>query len=544
MLRPKGEDPQSLGMITKVAEWFESNRQRIAHLVCCVLTPLFYVASFPPFEVNEGAFVFLVPFVAWLSFRPSFRSVFLTSLGMGWGAWLVMIFWLHHVTWAGMIGLAGIMGLHFALWASGTAWLMKRAAGEGMWRGIAPSLGAAALWVMVEHLRTHIFTGFPWLPLSASQVNEPIMLQSASIFGSWVVSFALVLLNFGIAAYLIRLVEYARTKKRGICPEFYLALSFIVAISFLLLRLSSGQQREKAFRAAVVQPNVPQNQKWDLAFERKIIEQLEWLTLPRKNAKLDAIFWPETVLPYPLNDDGVMEAWATRLATAVEAPIYAGAMGIEGEAGNREWYNSVFLVRPEYGLFPLYYSKQHLVPFGEYIPLRSFWPWMEKVVPINGDILPGQKTQLLPLDLENTSLRVGSLVCFEDVFPTLAREAVKEGASFLFVATNSAWYGKSSAAAQHKAHSVLRAIETRRPVLRVGNDGWTGWIDEYGSVKNSLEPWVQATTVFEVTRDRRWVGKETFYVRYGDWFVWTCWGLFGLAVWMAPRLVDKKTATF
>ncbi len=526
-------------MITKTAEWFEEKRQSIAHLLACLLTPLFYVSGFPPFEVNEAAFIFLVPFVVWLSFGPSLRAVFLTSLGIGWGSWIVLIYWLHHVTWAGMIGLAGIVGLHFALWACGTAWLSRRADGPGMWRGLPLSIGAAALWVMVEHLRTHIFTGFPWLPLSASQVNEPIMLQSASIFGSWVVSFALVLLNFGIGAYLLRLVAYARTKKRGICPEFYLALSFVVAITFLLLRLSSGQQREPAFRAAVIQPNVPQDQKWDLSFERKIIGQLERETLAMKALDPDAAFWPETVLPYPLNDDGPMEAWGTRLATGLGVPIFAGAMGVEGESDALDWYNSVFQVRPEYGLFPLYYSKQHLVPFGEYIPLRSLWPWMEKVVPINGDILPGKKSQLLPLNLEETALRVGSLVCFEDVFPSIARDSVKEGASLLFVATNSAWYGKSSAAAQHKAHSVLRAIETRRPVLRVGNDGWTGWIDEYGSVKGSLDPWERSATVFEISRDRRWVGKETFYVKHGDWFVWTCWCLFGFSLWAAPRLVDR-----
>ncbi len=542
VLRPEQGDVQCFGMITKVAEWFEENRRGIAHCLACLLTPFLYVASFPPYEVNEAAFVFLVPFVVWLSFGPSIRSVFLTSLGIGWGSWIVMIFWLHHVTWVGLFLLAGVMGLHFALWALGAAWISRRAAGEGMWRGVMPSVGAAALWVVVEHLRTHIFSGFPWLPLSASQVNEPIVLQSASIFGSWVVSFSLVLLNFGIGAYLLRLVEYARTKKRGVCPEFYLALSFMVAITFMLLRLSSGQQREPAFRAAVVQPNVPQDQKWDASFERKIISQLERETLAMKALQPDAAFWPETVLPYPLNDDGAMEAWSTRLATGLGAPIFAGAMGIEGESGALEWYNSVFLVRPEYGLFPLYYSKQHLVPFGEYIPLRSFWPWMDKVVPIDGDILAGKKSQLLPLDLEKTTLRVGTLVCFEDVFPSLARDAVKEGASILYVATNSAWYGRSSAAAQHRAHSILRAIETRRPVLRVGNDGWTGWIDEYGSVKNSLDPWEQSATVFKITRDRRWVGKETFYVKHGDWFVWTCWCLLGLSWWLAPKLVDKPDA--
>ena len=523
-------------MITRISEWFESGKRRIAYALACLLTPFFYIVSFPPFEVNEAAFVFLIPFVIWLSFGPSLRQVFLTSLAVGWGSWVVLIFWLHNVTWVGMILLAGIMGLHFAVWGLGVGFLARRTEGGGLWSGIPLMLGAGSWWVVVEHVRTHIFTGFPWLPLSASQVNEPIMLQSASVFGSWVVSFALVLLNFGIAAYLLRLVDYARTRKSGICPEFYLSLSFVVGISFLLLRLSSGQQREPAFRAAAVQPNIPQDQKWDAAAEREILANVELFTLGMRGSDPDAVFWPETVLPYPLNDGNVMQSWSVRLATQVGAPIFAGALGIEGEAGELDWYNSVFLVRPEYGLFPLYYSKQHLVPFGEYIPLRWLWPWMEKVVPINGDILPGEKPQLLPLHLVDTTLRVGSLICFEDVFPELARDAVRAGASVLFVATNSAWYGKSSAAAQHRTHSVLRAVETRRPVLRVGNDGWTGWIDEYGSIKDSFEPWVRTSGIFEITRDRRWVGKETFYVRHGDWFVWVCWGLAASSWLLAPRL--------
>ncbi len=528
--------------VSDVSRWLSRHSALLLHFAAGGLTTFFYVVSFPPFETGEAAFVCLVPLAIWLRSCPSYRAVALTSLGIGWVSWLFLIFWLHHVTWLGLVLLAGVMGALFMLWALGVAWLTRRCIDKALFSGIPLTLGAAALWVIVEHLRTHIFTGFAWLPLSASQVGDPIMLQSASIFGSWVVSFALVLLNFGIAAYLMRLVEYARTRTRGVCPEFYLALSFMVAITFMLLRLSSGQQREPAFKAAVIQPNVPQDQKWDASFERKIISQLERETLAMKALQPDAAFWPETVLPYPLNDDGAMEAWSTRLATGLGAPIFAGAMGIEGEPGALEWYNSIFLVRPEYGLFPLYYSKQHLVPFGEYIPLRSFWPWMDKIVPIDGDILAGKKSQLLPLDLENTTLRVGSLVCFEDVFPSIARDAVKEGASILYVATNSAWYGKSSAAAQHKAHSILRAIETRRPVLRVGNDGWTGWIDEYGSVKSSLDPWEQSATVFKITRDRRWVGKETFYVKHGDWFVWTCWCLLGLSWWLAPKWVDKPDA--
>lgn len=520
-------------MISEIADWFSEKSSRIAYVVAIICTTLFYIASFPPYSVGEASFVFLVPFVIWLRFRPSYKLVAWTTLAMGWVSWLVMIFWLRNVTWVGMVLLSMVMGLHFSLWAVGTAWLSRNASGEGLWSGVPLAIGGSALWVVVEHIRGFIFSGFPWLPLSASQVDQPMMLQGASIFGSWSISFALVLMNFGIAAYLIRLVGYAQKRKKQICPEFYLALAFLVGTSFLLLRLSSGQEREEAFRAGVVQLNIPQDVKWDQDSARDILNQAETVSTRLGPLDPDALFWPETVLPYSLNDDGWMEQWATRIATFVDAPIFAGAMAIEeGETGD-EWYNSVFLVRPEYGLFPLYYSKQHLVPFGEYIPFRSLWPWIEKVVPLEGDILPGEKSQLLPLHLDDKTLQVGSLICFEDVFPGIARKAVKQGAGILFVATNSAWYGKSAAADQHRAHSVLRAVETRRPVLRVGNDGWTGWIDEYGSVRSGLDKWEQIATVWKISRDRRWVGKQTFYVKYGDWFVGVCWILLGSSAWIS-----------
>jgi apolipoprotein N-acyltransferase len=118
----------------------------------------------------------------------------------------------------------------------------------------------------------------------------------------------------------------------------------------------------------------------------------------------------------------------------------------------------------------------------------------------------------------------GVLICYEDLFPRLAREEVLSGADALVVVTNDAWYGEGPAAYQHAAHSVLRAIETRRPVLRCGNAGWSGWIDEFGSIR-----WVQkdasgsvyfrGASMANVTRDQRWVGRNSFYVEHGDWFV-------------------------
>ncbi len=441
-----------------------------------------------------------------------------------------------------MFALTAVVGAHLALWAVGTAWLSRRLIGRGMWSGVPLTLGAGALWVVIEHMRGWIFSGFPWLPLSTSQWDQPIMLQSAAFCGAWSISLLIVMLNFGVAGYLARLVEYAATKKREICPEFYVALSFMVAMTFMQLRQTAGQRREPALRAGVMQPAIPQNQKWDGASSREILERVRRQTLLLGALDPDAIFWPEAVLPYALNDGDVMEAWTERLATEAKAPLLAGSIGIErvGSEGEEQWYNSVFLVDPELGLYPKYYSKRHLVPFGEYIPFRSLWPWMSKIVPIDGDILPGSAPLSLPLDTDSTTIQVGPLICFEDVFPSLARETVKNGAGLLFVSTNSAWYGRSGASAQHMAHSALRAVENRRVVLRVGNDGLSCWIDEYGNVIEALEPFQQEWTVWDVTRDRRWVGVLTPYARYGDWLVWVCYGLFALCVLWARWLREPQ----
>ncbi len=530
--------------ISEVSDWLARRKAIIAQAAACVFTTFFSIVAFPPFDVPEAGFALLIPMLVWFRFGPSLRRVAWTSFGIGWIAWFVLIFWLRHVTWFGLIALSAIVALHFMLWSVGAAWLSRRLQKGDPWAGAAFAVGVSALWVAIEFVRSWIFTGFPWLPLSASQWSRPVMLQSATFLGAWGVSFALVLLNAGIASYSVRIVEYARTRRRAFCPEFYLALIVFVSLTFLQTRNISGQDREPLFRAAVMQPAIPQDEKWDNARARAILGEIERNTLRLSPMKPDVVFWPEATLPYPILGDETMRAWAERLAVEGGIPIVAGALARESD---EVWRNSVYLIRPEWGLYPNYYSKRHLVPFGEYIPLRRFWPWIEKVVPIEGDLYPGDGVSLIPISMPNRTINIGPLICYEDVFPNLARDSVREGAAMLFVATNSAWYGKSGASAQHMAHSVLRAVENRRIVLRVGNDGWTGWIDEYGNAREELldengEIWFSGGTTWALDRDRRWKGEKTYYTEHGDWFVWCCWALLaiigGVAFWYRPRNLE------
>jgi apolipoprotein N-acyltransferase len=227
-------------------------------------------------------------------------------------------------------------------------------------------------------------------------------------------------------------------------------------------------------------------------------------------------------------------AWIESLAARAKVPLVLGSIAIEhpGRA-DEAWYNGVFVVTPDLGEQTAYYAKRHLVPFGEYIPLRPVLGWLRKVVPIGDDFTPGRSAAPLLVPVRHESLAAGPLICFEDIFPALARADVRDGADFLVVATNSAWYGESGAAYQHAAHSVLRAVETRRPVLRCGNSGWTGWIDEFGVVRGVLTGaqgsiYTRGVKTLAVRRDARWIGRQSFYVQHGDWFVAVCAGLAAL----------------
>ena len=161
-------------------------------------------------------------------------------------------------------------------------------------------------------------------------------------------------------------------------------------------------------------------------------------------------------------------------------------------------------------------------------------------MPIGGDIFPGESSSPLRLNLESGELPVGSLICYEDIFPSLARRSVQQGARVLFVATNDAWYGEEGAAYQHAAHSVLRAVETARPVVRVGNGGWSGWIDEYGTIRHVLESmdgsvYFRGSEVVEVTYNPKTYRDLTFYVVYGNWFLWVCLVIIGLLYYLLRR---------
>lgn len=491
---------------------------------------LLYVLSFPPFNMAEGAYVFAIPLLLWL-FRPRPKKLAAGAI-FAWGllSWLVLIVWLRHVTVGGYLILSAVLALYFSAWFLAAGWLLPKVRD----RSFSSRLGAvtvlASLWVVLEYVRTFFLSGFPWLPLAASHWQRPLLLQLASWTGAYGVSFILIFFNLGLAFYIDRLFRFYGQGWKRFCPEFFVGLALLMATafgSFQAARSTAGEQ-EKAFNVAFVQPYIPQTVKWDPGKTREILDTIERTTLRTRDMprRPDLVVWPEAVTPLPVLGNRDVQRWVEQIAARMEAPLFLGSVGVHPE-DREDWFNGIFAVDPEQGLLPHHYRKRKLVPFGEYIPMEAALSWLSKIVPIEGSFGAGKSADPITVEVAGESYRLGPLICYEDVFPSLARRTAGAGADFLVVVTNNGWYGEEGMPFQHAAHSVLRAVETRRPVLRSGNGGWSGWIDEYGVIRGVLgdengSVFFRGGEVLSVTKDSGWTGRQSFYVRHGDWFPAVC----------------------
>jgi apolipoprotein N-acyltransferase len=498
-------------------------------------TVLMTVYAFPPFTGAELAYVFAVPAIFWAYTRPSFKTYTLTLLAAQSAAWTLVIAWLHHVTWLGLFLLGPFLGVWIGLWYLAVWWTVPRIQGRDTKLRVLAFAGLAGLWVLNEWTRTWFLTGFPWLPLAASQWQRSVVLQIASYTGSAGVSFILVFFNLGFAAYAHRLFREKHEGLRKRSPEFMVALLLLMMPTFyLILTETSHQDRQPLARIAVVQPAIPQAVKWDASQSDMIFNVLGGTTARAASTRPDLILWPEAATPFAVKGDLRVQQWTEQLVAKCGVPLLMGSVSVSGPPSEEVWQNGAFVIDPVSGLQTKSYAKQHLVPFGEYVPLKPLLGWLRKFQPIGDDATPGNDPTPLVISTPRSVLSVSPLICYEDIFSDLARQSVLDGAELFAVLTNNAWFGQGGAAYQHAAHSVLRAVETRRPVIRCGNSGWSGWIDEFGNIRSVMlndneTVYFRGTRTFDLTRDARWIGRQSFYAQHGDWFIAACAALVALA---------------
>jgi apolipoprotein N-acyltransferase len=522
--------------------WWQRRGREVVAAVVFVATVVLTVLAFPPFRFPEAAYAMLLPGVLWAYTRPGFRLYASTMLAAQAVAWTILLSWLHHVTWFGWLLLGPFIGVWVGVWYLAVWWMMPRIVGRPIPPRLLAVLGLAGAWVVVEWSRSWLLGGFPWLPLSASQWERTSILQIAAYTGAGGVSFVLVMMNLGFAAYAHRLFRERAAGINKRSQEFFLALFLLMVCVCVHFQESFNRRGHVVpfMRVALVQPKIPQEVKWDPARAPGIMEVLTSTTLEAAAAQPDVMIWPEAVTPLAVRGDESAKAFVEALVRRAGRPLLLGSIAVEARGSAEEsWFNGAFLATPGDGVAASYYAKRKLVPFGEYVPFRPLLGWLEKVVPVGGDFLPGDSATPILAPVRGEPMAFGPLICYEDTYPELARLSVLSGAGVLVVLTNNGWFGEGGAAEQHAAHSVLRAVETRRPVLRCGNAGWSGWIDEFGVVRTVLSDpergiFFRGSRTIELSRDARWIDRTSFYVEHGNWFVALA-ALLALAGWWIIR---------
>lgn len=360
---------------------------------------------------------------------------------------------------------------------------------------------APAAWVAMELARIHLFTGFPWLLIGYSQVPFLAIAQVASIVGVLGISILVVAVN-GAISY--RLIE--RGNAHGL-PVIVTGAAFVVVFAFGALRLDRAVLLNEgtSLTVAAVQGNVSQDDKWDATKREAILTTYLRQTREAAAAGAELIVWPEAATQFPLADDQRSQRIRSTARTT-STHLLIGTTEIELDKQTR-YYNAAHMVGPLGDTIGVY-RKQHLVPFGEYVPLQDALFFVSPLVEAVGSFSAGRSAQALPF---NNDL-ISTAICYEIIYPGLVRELVLAGAELLTTMTNDAWFGMTAAPHQHFQMARMRAIEQGRYLVRSANTGISGIVDPYGRVIDQSALFEEAVLVNEA----RLLKGLTFYGRIGD----------------------------
>lgn len=487
----------------------------IKDIFLCLLCALLLIFSFPGFNLWLFAWFGFVPLFFALR-NKSKRQAFLLSYLTGVIFWLGVVYWLVHVTAVGMVVLVLYLALYFGLFG-----LLIR---KGPQLLFVPSV-----WVILEYARSHLLTGFPWAKLAYSQYLNLPVIQIADITGAWGVSFLIMMVNVAVYSgtrYKVQGTSLKQKLKQLVVP--LVVVLIVVGYGYYKLYWSPVVGGRALLNIAVIQPDIPQALKWDVKARGFIKDKYFTLTQDAAQNNPDLIIWPEAALPVILEEEPGFFEDTKSFARKINTPLLLGSATVR----SGDYYNSALLVSAQ-GEELGRYDKLHLVPFGEYIPLRGVLPFLETIVPI-GDFSRGSEYTIfeipnpksLPVrQVGQTQNTFGVLICFEDVFPELARGFARGGAEFLVNITNDGWFGRTSAPYQHFSAAVFRAVENRLPLVRSANTGVSGFIASDGRIISLLQD-KAGRNIFIQGYKAEQVGilknKPSLYTTYGNIFILAC----------------------
>lgn len=519
----------------------------LRHILLAATTGILLPLCFPKFDVGLLAWVALIPlhialdssrrtqafWLGWLSGMIGFTGIM---------SWVVTAMHTYGkvpllISYGIMLLLTAYLGLFVAVYSAGVVWF----------RMLVPRYGlfaAPCLWVTLELLRTYLLSGLPWSLLGYSQYRQLDLIQVADHLGVYGVSFLIVLTNVALAELYLWLMPLFRGFRPARLPwELVTTSAMLIGLSWAYstsVIVSEESERPKAtIQVGVVQPNIDQAVKWDQGFREETLRRYDHLT-ESFGYGTDLIIWPEAATPFVYEREPLYQLHLVAMATRASAPLLFGSPAVRFDADRKPYLlNSAYLLSPEGSLLGRY-DKQHLVPFGEYIPLKSSALFfLDKLVEGIGDFQAGPGPTILSIQpkmsdesMPQRPVKFGVLICYEVIFPDLVRHMAAAGAEFLVTITNDAWFGDSSAPAQHFSMVVFRSVENHRAFARAANTGISGFIDPFGRIIKASPIFMQTALQATITVRQ----QQTFYSRYGDVFAYGCmiislllclYGLFG-----------------
>ena len=445
--------------------------------------------------------------------RPSSRAgrAFLLGLATGAVYFAGTLYWITHVmvTYGGLSRpvamlvnalLVAYLSLFPAMFASFFAWSARRLGASGV-------MAAPLVWVASELGRTHLFGGFPWVLYGYSQIESLAIAQLGSVAGVYGISALLVFANVAFASSVS-----SRGRARWTPPTAAIALVALVGLwGASRLRASSLTIAGAPLRVGLLQGNIAQEDKdsTDIRMRRRIFDTYLRMTIQAADAGARFVLWPESAAPFYFEDDRPAADEVRAIAKARRVGILLGSDELD-PGDPPQYYNAAFLVGPDGQTAAAVYRKVRLVPFGEYVPLRTLLFFAEPLVENVSDFSAGQE----PVTMRFGAHTISTAICYEVVYPALIRAFADRGTELLTTITNDAWFGRSSAPYQHFAQAAMRAVEQGRYLIRAANTGVTGIVDPYGRIVARSEIFVPALVTGEV----RLLSERTVYGKIGYWF--------------------------
>ncbi len=471
--------------------------------------------SFPKYGSGFLAWIALIPLFWAMKDVTTIRQGLLLGFITGLVCHVGLIYWIVYVVvnygylpiYLGiilMLLLACYLSLYTAVFAAGIVFFRQK---------IPQYFAAPVLWICLEYCKSYLLTGFPWENLGYSQYLNQYLIQFADISGVFGLSFLIVLVN---ATFFAIIAEKSKKKFVLATVVIFIIAGVLIYGFHISMQIDKGLQNEEGLEVLLIQGNIDQSIKWNESFQKETVNIYEHLSVQNAPIKRGLIVWPETALPFNYQDANSFKKQVKDISLKTKSWFIFGSTSYEYSKDNINYYNSAYLLSPA-GEIKGKYNKVHLVPYGEYVPLRNVFPFINKFTAGMGDFSTG--TGYYPLTIDNK--KIGILICYEGILSFAARSYKKEGAELLINITNDAWFGTTSAPFQHFSMSVFRAVETRLYLIRAANTGISAIINPKGQI-------VAKTSIFERTSLKekiKYSNIQTIYVKYGDVLVFVCFGL-------------------